>query len=135
MAALDHITIKGFKNIVSVEKLELRPVNVIIGPNGSGKSNFIGVFSLLNAIRNGNLQDYVAKAGGADKLLFFGSKVTEQIHLHLSFDKEVNQYVIELEPTEADALVPTYEAVYYWNKRHSSPFNTVLSRVGAEAAI
>ena len=46
---LNSITIKGFKSIASVEKLELRAINVLIGPNGSGKSNFIGVFSFLHS--------------------------------------------------------------------------------------
>ena len=49
--ALDYITIQGFKSIASIEKLVLRPINVVIGPNGSGKSNFIGAFAFLNAIR------------------------------------------------------------------------------------
>jgi predicted ATPase len=46
--ALDYITIQGFKSIASVEKLPLKPINVMIGPNGAGKSNFIGVFSFLH---------------------------------------------------------------------------------------
>ncbi len=49
MAVLDWITIKGFKSIRSIERLQLRPINVLIGPNGSGKSNFIGAFSLAIA--------------------------------------------------------------------------------------
>jgi len=60
--ALDYITIQGFKSIASVEKLALRPINVVIGPNGSGKSNFIGAFSYLPAIREGRLRDYVTAA-------------------------------------------------------------------------
>ena len=135
MSKLDYITVKGFKNIKDVEKLPIRPINVIIGANGSGKSNFIGVFSFLNAIRNGKLQDYVAKAGGADRVLFFGSKVTEQIHLHVSFDDEADQYTIELEPTDADTLVPTSESVIYWNTAHSALSVNTLSRNGNEAAI
>ena len=39
--ALDFVTVKGFKSIASIEKLELGPINVLIGANGSGKSNFI----------------------------------------------------------------------------------------------
>src|SRR5688572_2247694 len=89
---LDYITVKGFKSISSIEKLPLRPINVVIGPNGSGKSNFIGVFSFLHAIREGRLQNYVAQMGGADKILHFGRKVTKQIELHISFNGEVNQY-------------------------------------------
>jgi predicted ATPase len=42
--ALDCITIQGFKSTASVEKLLLKPIDVMIGPNGAGKSNFIGVF-------------------------------------------------------------------------------------------
>ena len=69
MPALDWITVKGFKSINSIEKLELRPINILIGANGAGKSNFIGVFSFLNAIRLGGLRDYVMRSGGADKIL------------------------------------------------------------------
>ena len=54
--ALDFITVEGFKSIASIEKLPLRPINVVIGPNGSGKSNFIGVFEFLHEIRAGRLQ-------------------------------------------------------------------------------
>src|ERR1700733_10573552 len=91
---LDYVTVKGFKSIASVEKLVLRAVNVVIGPNGSGKSNFIGVFSFLHAIREGRLQDYVIKAGGADKVLHFGSKVTQKLEIGISFQEGVNQYEI-----------------------------------------
>src|SRR5580693_63270 len=89
---LDFITIKGFKSIASIEKLQLRAINVVIGPNGSGKSNFIGGFSFLQAIREGKLQEYVTRAGGADKVLHFGSKMTKNIQLHISFRNEENQY-------------------------------------------
>ncbi len=76
--ALDYVSIKGFKSISSLEKLELRPINILIGPNGSGKSNFIGAFSFLHAIREGDLQQYVTSAGGSEKLLHFGSKTTSR---------------------------------------------------------
>jgi hypothetical protein len=76
-STLDYITIQGFKSIASIEKLRLGPVNVLIGPNGSGKSNFIGVFAFLHAIREGKLRDYVTAAGGAERVLHFGSKTTK----------------------------------------------------------
>ena len=74
---LDYITVKGFKSFANIDELSLSAINVVIGPNGSGKSNFIGVFSFLNAIREGRLHDYVRKVGGAEKLLHFGSKTTD----------------------------------------------------------
>jgi len=134
---LDHITVKGFKSIASIEKLSLRSINVVIGPNGSGKSNFIQVFSFLHAIRAGRLQDYVGQAGGADKMLYFGSKVTKKIQIHISFGAEVNQYELTLLPTEADTLVPSEEFVYFWNKDRypKGPYATGLPRKGIEAGI
>lgn len=111
--ALDYITVRGFKSIAAIEKLELRPINVVIGPNGSGKSNFVGVFGFLQAIREAKLRDYVTKAGGAEKLLHFGSKMTQEIYLRLSFAGEVNQYAITLAPTADDGLYPSSETAFH----------------------
>ena len=137
--ALDYITIKGFKSIASVEKLRLGAANVVIGPNGSGKSNFIGVFAFLHAIREGRLRDYVTEAGGAEKVLHFGSKTTKQIEMHLSFKNEVNQYALTLSPTRDDGLFPSSEMTYFWNKQRfpDGPYATGLNarEQGREAGI
>ncbi|HXD32305.1 MAG TPA: AAA family ATPase [Pyrinomonadaceae bacterium] len=134
---LDYITVKGFKSIASIEKLPLRSINVLIGPNGSGKSNFIGVFAFLHEIREGRLQDYVGRAGGADKLLYFGSKETEEIYLHISFEGEVNQYAITLAHTTADGLYPKRELAYFWNKdtHPEGPLGNILPSRNGEAGI
>ena len=135
--ALDYITIRGFKSIDSIEMLELNPVNILIGPNGSGKSNFIGVFAFLHAIREGHLRDYVTRAGGAEKILHFGSKVTKSIYLHLSFSKGVNEYVLRLSPTNDDGLYPSSETVCFSDKRHERPHEVDLQArdQGREAGI
>ncbi len=137
MPELDTISIKGFKSIASIEKLKLGAINVVIGPNGSGKSNFIGVFSFLHAIREGHLQDYVIKAGGADKVLHFGTKVTKKLQIRVSFQDERNQYEINLQPTDADELVPESEVVCFWDKLAfpSKPYSEGLARAGKEAGI
>lgn len=136
MAALDYITIEGFKSIRKVERLDLRPINIIVGPNGSGKSNFIGAFAFLHAIREGRLQDYVAKAGGAEKIIHFGSKTTEQVHFRISFNDEVNQYEINLAPTSQDTLSIGREVVYFWDKSaYTGPVGRFPSKVGSEAGI
>lgn len=104
--ALDYITIKGFKSIASIEKLALRPINVVIGPNGSGKSNFLGVFEFLYEIYEGKtadrLRDYVTAAGGAEKILHFGSKATREIVFDYSFRQ--GRYELRLRPTADDGL-------------------------------
>lgn len=137
MPQLDTITIKGFKSIASIENLQLGAINIIVGPNGSGKSNFIGIFSFLHAIREGHLQDYVLQAGGADKVLHFGSKTTQALEIHISFQSGVNQYGITLAPNSADQLYPSAESVYFWNKEKfpEKGHSTGLFPRGSEAGI
>jgi predicted ATPase len=136
MPELDYITIQGFKSIGSIEKFPLSAINVVIGANGSGKSNFIEVFSFLHSIREGRLQDYVGRAGGAERLLHFGSKVTKRLAIKLSFQSETNQYGIALVPREGDQLYPSSEVVSFWNKaRYGDPLERSLPRHGMEAGI
>jgi predicted ATPase len=106
--ALDSITIQGFKSIASIEKLPLRPINIVIGANGSGKSNFIGVFDFLHAIRDGRVTDYVKAAGGAEKLLHFGSKTTRELYFDLTFAN--GHWQLRLRPTADD--------LFYTNEEH-----------------
>ena len=101
--AIDEITVRGFKSIRSVEALKLRPINVLIGANGSGKSNFLDVFSLLRAIRAGRLAPFVARSGGAERLLHYGSGRTDRITMRFGFADDLT-YGVRLEPTVSDRL-------------------------------
>jgi predicted ATPase len=134
MPELDTITVKGFKSIASIEDLKLRAINVVIGPNGSGKSNFVEVFGFLHAIGEGHLQDYVMKAGGADKLLYFGAKVTDRIEIRISFEAGAKQYEIGLEATDDDTLFPRSEAVAVGNGEESRE-RVVARHAAGEAGI
>ena len=120
MSALDNITIKGFKSIGSIENLKLGPINVLIGPNGSGKSNFIEVFSFLREIISDRLKDYVNRAGGADKILHFGSRTTEELIIDISFDDIANRYTIRLRATDTDMLYLSSESDRFWNAHSDS---------------
>lgn len=136
--ALESITIRGFKSIASVEDLALLPINVLIGPNGSGKSNVIGMFAFLHAICEGRLQEYVRKSGGAEQLLHFGSRATQEIEVFISFKEGVNQYRLRLRPTNDDSLFPASETVCFWDKsKYSTPYDLDLSprENGREAGI
>ena len=137
MSKLDYITVRGFKSIESIEKMEIGPLTVVIGPNGSGKTNFVGVFSFLNAVREGRLREYILKAGGADRVLHFGTGVTKELYIRVSFGNEVNQYEMQLGSNGADGLVPLYESVYFWDKRrYSSPYEEGITGTSSwEAAI
>ena len=105
VSELEYITVKGFKSIASIEKLRPGALTVLIGPNGSGKSNFLGVFSLLHAIREGRLQEYVSRAGGAERVLHFGSRVTEHLTIEVSFRDEQIKYLANLQPNQLDELI------------------------------
>ena len=87
--AIKYITIRSFRSIASVEKLELGPINVLIGANGAGKSNFVEAFVFIDEALDERLErlgNYVKAAGGAEKLLHFGSKTTKEIVLQLFFE-------------------------------------------------
>jgi len=104
MPELTSISIQGFKSIASIKELPLGPINMVIGPNGAGKSNFIGAFSLLQAYRDGRLTDFVTVAGGADRLVHFGSKLTSQITIVMRFEDQNSEYSLALAATSADQL-------------------------------
>lgn len=135
---LESITITGFKSIRTIDSLKLRAINVLIGANGSGKSNFIGVFSFLHEIREGRLNAYSRKSGGANQILHFGSKTTKEISIHISFRDSINQYKIVLGPSDDDALIPLVEDVYFWDKSlYKVPYGQRLQsrESGLEAGI
>ena len=99
---LDYLTVKGFRSIKSIENLELRPINVLVGANGSGKSNFVGVFAFLGVLRQGQPSHTRTRQVGAERILHFGSKVTGEIELEISFRDRINGYHVALSPTAED---------------------------------
>jgi len=134
--SIDYITVKGFRSLKSIEKLALRPVNVVIGPNGCGKSNFINVFSFIHALCEAKLKEYVGEAGGADRILYFGSKETHEIYMKVSFRGEVyQQYEITLAPTVEDSLRIISENVISWDKSRLSTECECLKTKDGEAGI
>jgi predicted ATPase len=117
--ALDNLTIKGFKSILSLDDFKLNKVNVLIGGNGVGKSNFIDFFRMLRAmmeltlpgLSSASLQAYIADGGGSDDFLFNGPKITEQIEVETRFGS--NGYRFKLAPTSDEKFIINDEARYY----------------------
>jgi predicted ATPase len=122
MAKLTKIDIGGFKSIKSLE-IELRPTNILIGSNGAGKSNLISFLNLLKAIAAGRLQEHVARAGGAETLLYYGAKETPSMRGGLEFEGKTRRgiYHFSLAATATDTLVFTSEQVTYFSTRRSDP--------------
>jgi predicted ATPase len=111
MAALEKLSIRGFKSIQKLEDFELKSLNVLIGSNGSGKSNFVEFFRLLQALVQGRFQLYVNKNGPADGFFFNGVSFTRQIEADLVFG--LNRYKISLQPTAQGGIVIADEATQY----------------------
>ena len=110
---LDWITVRGFRSIACVEMLELKPINVLIGANGAGKSNLVNVFSLLDALSEGQerLNEYVARSGGADRNVHFGAKTTQEVLVELFFDQGRHSHSARLVATADDRLLLVSESI------------------------
>jgi len=114
--AISKLTIKGYKSIRNLENFELRNINILIGPNGGGKSNFVSFLNLLQAFAQGKLSVFVDRYGGANSLLFFGSKTTDKLIGDIIFRDGNIQWKIELVASVKDTLVTHKEVIKAGNK-------------------
>ncbi len=125
---IERLQVAGFKTIQQLD-LELRPINVLIGANGAGKSNLISLFTLMNRIARESLQLYVAQAGGADALLYYGRKTTDQLKITIWFrqtDTLRNGYACTLVPTDDDRLIFAEETIFFHDcSAHEKPYDVV----------
>ena len=101
---ITSISIEGFKSIRCIRDLPLLPINVLIGANGSGKSNFVGVFTLLQAVRDDAVDAYILRAGGADRILHFGAGITRRLKVAVTFHGNT-WFELGLEAAEDDRVV------------------------------
>ncbi|CAN1575802.1 COG4637 Predicted ATPase [Spirosomataceae bacterium] len=115
---LKSFEIHGYKSIKN-QKIDLGKMNVLIGQNGAGKSNFISAFRFLKNIIDKKLKVTSLKIG-ADNLLYYGSKETDQIYFNLDF--RPNTYNITLKPTNNDTLFVEFEHAGFWRKEYPSPY-------------
>jgi predicted ATPase len=108
---MDYIEIAGYKSIQN-EKIELKPINLLIGANGSGKSNFMLFFDFLNHLYNRTLNEYVALNGGENKVLHKGQKVSDKISFKVEFDNGKNGYAVDIK-LGTEGFIFTEERFFY----------------------
>ena len=110
---LKSITLRGFKTFRELADFQPGAITVLIGPNGAGKSNFLSFFRLLSSamVPPGQLQEHVAKLGGASAILHDGPEHTRDIeaHLVLATDLGEYQYSFRLAYAAGDTLIYTEE--------------------------
>jgi len=85
---LIQLVVKGFKSIQQDQVIDFGDVTVLLGPNGAGKSNLVSFLKMLNFISREELQIFIGKQGGADALLYYGSKQTDAIEFCLILRQE-----------------------------------------------
>ncbi len=99
---IKQVQIYNYKSIREAT-IALQPINILVGCNGAGKSNFISFFELLRKIYQQRLGEYVVEHGGADKLLYHGAKVSQQIDGLFNFDDQ-NAFFFSLKPAVNNKL-------------------------------
>ena len=125
---LKELSLAGFRsynNDLQQNHIVLKDINIVIGANGAGKSNLISFLEMVSFMMTSGLRTYVAKQGGAQSLLYFGS-LTEQIEgkLTITSDKEekIDIYSFALEPSATNQLFFSREEMEYQDQWHISPF-------------
>ncbi|MDR4499525.1 MAG: AAA family ATPase [Candidatus Scalindua sp.] len=135
MNTLDHLEIRNFKSIHSLN-FDLKSLNIFIGANGVGKSNFVGIFKFLNQVIKGNLQNFTAASGGADSILYFGRKTSEEMSFKLSFKGGVNGYECSFSPTPEDNFYFSNENILIHDKKkYPKPYNEYIGSGHLESEI
>jgi predicted ATPase len=114
MAALDEITLGGFKSIRRLEAFQLRKLSLLIGANGAGKSNLVAFFRLLNEIVERRLQHFVLKQGGAETFLYNGGRVTQRIYAELRFGAFGYRFVLEPDVQGGMVLAEEFSTISGW---------------------
>lgn len=107
-ATLRSLTLSGWKSIRRIDPpLAFGRINLLIGPNGAGKSNLVSFFKMLNEMTGARLQEFIGRSGGAESLLYLGSKETPQIEATLEFDSKdgPNRYYLRLVHAAGDTLI------------------------------
>ena len=127
MSKLSKLTIKGYKSIQSLENFELTNLNILLGANGAGKSNFISVFKLLANMYAQNLQLYIQKNGGADALLHYGRKRTQELKMEFYFQN--NGYLFDFIPTIDNRLIFKEENIFNISEQLISPISYMESLI------
>ncbi len=126
---LKNLHLKGFKSISSEgEDIAFNDVTVLLGANGAGKSNLVSFFSLINHMTSGALQNWVAKNGFANSILFYGIKNTTRLEalLHFESDQVEDKYEFILSHAAGDNMIINEEKIYFRNKSRAAPYVKTL---------
>lgn len=138
--SIAEVSIKGFRSLKHIEKLELPQLTVLIGANGVGKSGFIRFFEMLSwMLRSQKLQEFVLLQGGGDDQFYMGSRATPKIQaeIRLRTEKGFNDYAFEMAHLSAgDTVMITREGYRYSDAQKKGEARwSNLTEIGRESAL
>lgn len=137
---ITHLTLKGFRSLRAIERLELNAFNVLIGANGAGKSNLLEFFRMMNfafGSTEGGLQLYVGRTGGASSLLYYGLQVTRHMDASIQFDgqNQWSRYDFSLSWGAPDQLFFASELLAYQRDQDPRPREMQLGSGHTESKV
>lgn len=118
---IERVLLNNYKSIKSAD-IRLGRINLLLGGNGAGKSNFISVFDLLLAVYNQRLGEYVLRHGGTNRMLYNGSKESDEISMLFDFDN-TNTLYLKLQPSQETAKLFVAESGDYFNCNNDTTKN------------
>lgn len=95
---IEHLTVKGFRRLESIDRLELRPLTVVLGPNGSGKTSLLDAVRFLACSAAGTTKDTLNEFGGLSSVLTRGR--ASSLQLGVSTPAQPDLHGAEREPLD-----------------------------------
>ena len=126
---IKEVELSGYKSINN-STLKFNNLNIFIGANGSGKTNYISFFQMMNYyLSNENgLSEFVGRHGGAEYLMYFGTRVTDTIKAKLIIHTErgENEYSVELGAAIGDSLYFKDEKIAFLSHSQKNTRNRII---------
>ena len=89
----------------------------------------------MNQVIKENLQNFTAASGGADSILYFGRKTSEEMSFKLSFKGGVNGYECNFSPTPEDNFYFSNENAWFRVKKQPRLYNEYMGSGHFESRI
>ena len=106
----------------------LQGLRVFYGGCGTGKSAIVTAFSLLNAISQRSLGDWITARGNVSALFHQGPAFTPEITLTVERDREQYQCILRQHPDNPNILILKREQLVIREKGEENQFETIEVR-------
>jgi predicted ATPase len=108
MGALEVVEVEGYRAIRK-QRLEVKPLNLLLGANKVGKSSFTGALELIRTFVADppRFDDHVRGRGGVQQLLHRGPPVARRIAIRIRLDTREHEAIFEVAGSHAGLRGPS----------------------------